>query len=156
MFSQTELDAAVEALQPRDPERGKLSSASKSLLLAALRMAPTVKRRPAAYHDLEARLAAAEGMNAVQLQAALMLLQGPQASAGQVGKAGGRTGIIFSKTDNRNAILELAISVMYPPLATNTTGRSNATAQMVNPAANAYASRGLMMDADDVTRKGEG
>lgn len=146
MFSEAELFAAIEWLTPSDADTGHLTARSRSLLLTALRTARKVMRRPGAYSDLEARLLAAEGPAAVQLQAALMLLQGPQASAGDVGKFGGKSGIQFRKSDNRNAILETALAVLYTPLLDNTTGRNNATAQMVNPAEEAYQRRALGED----------
>jgi hypothetical protein len=129
MFTDPEITAALAALNPANDQVNGALTARK------------VMRRPGAYSDLEAKLVAARGFDAVQLQAALVRLQSPQANAGDVGKFGGKSGIQFRKSDNRNAILETALAVVYPPLLDNTTGRNNATGQMVNPAEDAYAAR---------------
>jgi len=153
MFTDDQLEKAIELLEPRDPVTGKLTGEAVSLLRTALRRLEEVREHPAAYTDLEAKLATAQGTDALQLQAGLTLLKGPQANAGEVAKAGGRSATYFTKSTNRNDILDTLLMVLYPPRLANVTGQYNASAQMNNPAAEAYRRRGCLLDEERLTNR---
>jgi hypothetical protein len=135
MFTDEQLTAAKGKTEPANDEaEGKLTVKTISLLAGAFRTLAPVARKPGTFSDLETRLAAVKGWNAIQLQAISDITQTKEASAGEAAISGGRKGLQFSKTVNRTEILKVGLALLYPDVSFGAKV-GGMYKQMVNPAA---------------------
>jgi phage-related minor tail protein len=130
MPTPTEIDTAAAALVP--PTTGVLSANGQADIIVYLRKYLKDTLQTSGYTDLQAKIAAATGRNAAQLQA---VLNNIKAAGSKV--AALSTTVKYSTQETINNELDFALMVLYHPIARVELGTQESNAAAV--IRNAYA-----------------